>query len=194
MEGRFAWYTLEFKSSAGDAMLWSRGCCEGITWQDEDQHRILCISGGGSLQSVRFSRWNHWPVDSTDLLSRGWNHKCCKILGIMQRGTEYHCQWQVYLGSHALQIGISGELLLCLTGCCSIFAPAGTCCNSQITTTRVSCSKRIRHIQVCAMVSVECHEGWGAPLSSCFDCVDMERRIWPSLLCRSLCWSRTLNP
>ena len=25
MEGRFAWYTLEFKSSAGDAMLWSGG-------------------------------------------------------------------------------------------------------------------------------------------------------------------------
>ena len=24
-EGRFAWYTLEFKSSAGNAMLWSSG-------------------------------------------------------------------------------------------------------------------------------------------------------------------------
>ena len=25
MEGRFAWYTLEIRSSAGDAMLWSSG-------------------------------------------------------------------------------------------------------------------------------------------------------------------------
>ena len=57
MEGRLAWYTLEFRNSADDAMLRSTlGCCGGITWRDEDLARILCISGGGSSPSVRFSR------------------------------------------------------------------------------------------------------------------------------------------
>ena len=51
-EGRFTWYTLEFNSSTGDAILW---CYKGITWQGEGLHQILCISGVGSSQSVHIS-------------------------------------------------------------------------------------------------------------------------------------------
>ena len=42
------------------------GTAEAYSWRDEDLHRILCIPGGGSSQSLRFSRWNHCLADSME--------------------------------------------------------------------------------------------------------------------------------
>ena len=66
MVGRLVWSLLSLRARLVMRCCGQVGCCEGITWQGEDQHQIFFISGVGSSQSVCFSLWNHWLEGSID--------------------------------------------------------------------------------------------------------------------------------
>ena len=57
MEERLAWYTLELRSSTGDAMLWSSGVLRRHTHGAmKICSGFICIPGGSSSQSLGFFR------------------------------------------------------------------------------------------------------------------------------------------